>query len=196
MNIPNSLTLFRIALIPCLILIFYLSDNTLSPYQKNLTATLIFLFAAITDWLDGYLARKLKITSARGSQLDSFGDQITFIIGLIGLFYFENDFIKKNLTILLIAFVPYIIQMLIAFYKYGKATAFHTYLAKTSAVLQSLFILWSLFFNPEYSLFYIMIIIGILETIEEVSLIFIYDTWVSDVKSIFLAFKDKRRKLK
>ena len=88
------------------------------------------------------------------SQLDSFGDQITLIIGLIGLFYFETDFIITNLTLILIAFIPYVVQMILAYLKYGKATAFHTYLAKISAVLQSLFILWSLFFRPEPILFY------------------------------------------
>jgi len=83
MNIPNSLTLFRIALIPCLILIFYLSDNTLSPYQKNLTATLIFLFAAITDWLDGYLARKLNQASDFGAFIDPVADKLIVIAALI-----------------------------------------------------------------------------------------------------------------
>ena len=82
--------------------------------------------------------------------------------------------------------------MLIAYLKYGKATAFHTYLAKLSAVLQSLFILWSLFFTPEYTLFYIMIVIGLLETFEEITLIFMYESWVADVKGIYWAFKDKR----
>jgi CDP-diacylglycerol--glycerol-3-phosphate 3-phosphatidyltransferase len=72
-----------------------------------------------------------------------------------------------------------------AFKKYGKATAFHTYLAKVSAVLQAIFILWALFFEPVYGLFYSMIAVGILETFEEISLIIIHDTWVSDVKSIF-----------
>ena len=88
-----------------------------------------------TDAIDGFLARKLKITSPRGSQLDSIGDQITLIIGLLGLFYFETSFIKANLVIILIAFIPYIIQMILAYLKYGKATAFHTYLAKISAVI-------------------------------------------------------------
>jgi len=83
--------------------------------------------------------------------------------------------------------------MLIAYHKYGKATAFHTYLAKASAVLQSVFIVWSLFFSPEYSLFYIMIGIGLLETFEEITLIFMYDNWASDVKGIYWAFRDKRR---
>jgi CDP-diacylglycerol--glycerol-3-phosphate 3-phosphatidyltransferase len=83
--------------------------------------------------------------------------------------------------------------MLIAYFKYGKATAFHTYLAKISAVMQSVFILGSLFFSPNFSLFYIMIGIGLLETIEEITLIFMYDNWASDVKGIYWAFRDKRR---
>ena len=83
LNIPNNLTLFRIALIPCLILVFYLSDDTLSAYQKNLTATLIFLFAAITDWLDGYLARKLNQTSDFGAFIDPVADKLIVIAALI-----------------------------------------------------------------------------------------------------------------
>jgi CDP-diacylglycerol--glycerol-3-phosphate 3-phosphatidyltransferase len=146
-----------------------------------------------TDAIDGYLARQLKITSPRGSQLDSFGDLITIIIGLLGLFFFETEFIKTNYILIFIAFIPYIIQMIIAYAKYGKATAFHTYLAKLSAVIQSAFILWSLFFSPQYGLFYIMIIIGLLETFEEITLIFMYDNWASDVKGIYWAYNDKRR---
>ena len=83
--------------------------------------------------------------------------------------------------------------MFIAYKKYGKATAFHTYLAKLSAVIQSIFILWSLFFTPEYVLFYIMIGVGFLETLEEILLIFLYDEWASDIKGIYWALKDKRR---
>lgn len=151
------------------------------------------LISYCTDAIDGYLARKLKVASARGSQLDSMGDQITLVLGMIGLWFFENDFILENYKLILLAFVPYILQMLIAFRKYGKATAFHTYLAKSSAVLQSAFILWLLFFGPVYWLFYFMVIIGVLETIEEITLIFMYDDWVEDVKGIYWALRDERR---
>ena len=82
-NIPNNLTLLRIALIPCLILVFYLSDTTLSPYDKNLIATFIFLFAAITDWLDGYLARRLNQTSEFGAFIDPVADKLIVIAALI-----------------------------------------------------------------------------------------------------------------
>jgi phosphatidylglycerophosphate synthase len=184
-NIADWFSFYRIFAAPFLLFLIW--------YDQHLLFTWLLLISYLTDAIDGYLARKLKITSARGSQLDSIGDQVTLIIGLIGLFYFETNFIKTNLTLILIAFIPYIIQMVIAYSKYGKATAFHTYLAKLSAIMQSIFILWSLFFNPEYSLFYIMIGIGLLETIEEVILIFMYDNWASDVKGIYWAQKDKRR---
>lgn len=184
-NIADWFSFYRIAAAPFLLVLIWL--------DFRLVFTWLLLISYLTDAIDGILARKLKITSPRGSQLDSFGDQITLIIGLIGLFYFETDFIKINLVLILIAFIPYIIQMLIAYFKYGKATAFHTYLAKLSAVIQSIFILWSLFFNPEYVLFYAMIIIGIVETIEEIALIFMYKNWASDVKGIFWALRDQRR---
>ena len=184
-NIADWFSFYRIFSAPFLLILIWL--------DQRLIFTWLLLISYATDAIDGYLARKLKITSPRGSQLDSFGDQITLVVGLIGLFYFETDFIKTNLILILIAFVPYIIQMLIAYSKYGKATAFHTYSAKLSAVVQSIFILWSLFFSPEYSLFYTMIAIGLLETFEEITLIFMYDNWTSDVKGIYWAYRDKRR---
>lgn len=184
-NIADWFSFYRIFAAPLLLVLIFLDER--------LVFTWMLLISYSTDAIDGYLARKLKITSPRGSQLDSIGDQITLTIGLIGLSYFELAFIKANLIVIIIAFIPYIIQMIIAYLKYGKATAFHTYLAKLSAILQSIFILWSLFYNPEMVLFYVMIVIGILETIEEITLIFMYDNWASDVKSIYHAYKDGRR---
>jgi len=64
LNIPNTLTWARIALIPLFVGVYYLPDTWLGPTNKNLIATGIFLVAAITDWLDGYLARSLGQTSS------------------------------------------------------------------------------------------------------------------------------------
>jgi len=184
-NIADWFSFYRIAAAPFLIVFVLLNEREIFSW--------FLLISYCTDAVDGFLARKLKITSPRGSQLDSMGDQITLIIGLIGLFVFETSFIKENIILIAIAFIPYIIQMVIAYLKYGKATAFHTYLAKLSAIMQSIFILWSLFFSPDYLLFYIMIGIGLLETFEEIALIYIYDNWASDVKGIYWAYRDKRR---
>ncbi|GGK52168.1 MULTISPECIES: CDP-alcohol phosphatidyltransferase family protein [Flavobacteriaceae] len=187
-NIADWFSFYRIAAAPLLIVMLILNERNLF--------TWFLLISYCTDAIDGFIARKLQITSPRGSQLDSFGDQITFILGLVGILIFEYDFIKTNYVLIIISFSPYLIQMLIAFIKYGKATAFHTYLAKLSAIVQSAFILWLLFFEPVYWLFYVMIVIGILETIEEITLIFMYDNWVAGVKGIYWAIKDKRRSKK
>ncbi|TLP81802.1 CDP-alcohol phosphatidyltransferase family protein [Maribacter sp. ACAM166] len=183
-NIADWFSSYRIAAVPVLLALILLDERALF--------TWFLLVSYSTDAIDGYLARKLKISSKRGSQLDSMGDQLTFAMGLIGLWTFENSFIRENLLLIAIAFSPHLLQMAIAFHKYGKITAFHTYLAKTSAVLQGVFILLALFFGPVYGLFYAMMIIGILETVEEITLIFMYDDWAEDVKGIYWALRDRR----
>lgn len=184
-NIADWFSFYRIMAVPLLLALILFGERT--------WFTWFLLISYSTDAIDGFLARKLKISSARGSQLDSLGDQITLGIGLVGLLVFETDFIKTNALLIIIVFIPYFLQMVIAFRKYGKTTAFHTYLAKLSALAQGVFILWLLFFGPVYWLFYTMIILGLLETIEEIALIFMYDTWVKDVKGIYWALKDERR---
>jgi len=185
LNIADWFSLYRIIAVPLLF--------TLILLEERVWFTWFLLISYATDGIDGFLARRLNITSVRGSQLDSFGDQITLVMALAGLIVFEPEFIRENLLLIGIAFVPYILQMIIAYWKYGKATAFHTYLAKLSAIIQSVFIIYLLFFGPVYWLFYIMIILGVLETVEEITLIFMYDNWVDNVKGVFWAIKDERR---
>jgi CDP-diacylglycerol--glycerol-3-phosphate 3-phosphatidyltransferase len=184
-NVADWFSFYRVAAAPFLLFLVLIDERELF--------TWMLLISYSTDMIDGFLARKLKITSARGSQLDSFGDQITLIMGIIGLFVFERVFMMERLALILIVFIPYTIQMFIAFKKYGKATAFHTYFAKLSALTQGIFILWLLFFGPVYWLFYFMIVLGLLETIEEIALIYMYDEWVAGVKGFYWALRDKRR---
>ncbi|MBI3901873.1 MAG: CDP-diacylglycerol--glycerol-3-phosphate 3-phosphatidyltransferase [Nitrosomonadales bacterium] len=85
LNIPNLLTWFRIVMIPVFLAVFYLSDDTISLHNKHLYSTLIFIFAAITDWLDGYLARRLNQGSAFGAFLDPVADKLMVAAALIML---------------------------------------------------------------------------------------------------------------
>ena len=186
-NIADWFSFYRIACSPLLLYFLWIQNRELFVW--------FLLVSYSTDMIDGFLARKFNMTSPRGSQLDSFGDQVTIILGFLGLLVFEYDFILKNYLLIIIAFMPYIIQMLIAYTKFGKATAFHTYLAKLSAILQAIFILSALFFSPNYTLFYIMIILGFLETIEEIILIFLIKEWASDIKGIYWVFKKRKKKI-
>lgn len=84
-NLPNLLTWFRIVLIPLFIAVLYLPSNWLTQHQANVTAMWIFIFAALTDWLDGYLARRLNQTSAFGAFLDPVADKLMVAAALIVL---------------------------------------------------------------------------------------------------------------
>jgi cardiolipin synthase len=75
-NIPILLTWLRVALIPLVVGIFYLPDHVLLESDRNLGATVIFIVAAVTDWFDGYLARRWNETSAFGAFLDPVADKL------------------------------------------------------------------------------------------------------------------------
>jgi CDP-diacylglycerol---glycerol-3-phosphate 3-phosphatidyltransferase len=78
LTVPTMLTLLRIVLIPVLVLVFYLPYN-----WTNFAAALIFAFASITDWLDGWIARRYNQYSAFGAFLDPVADKLMVAIALL-----------------------------------------------------------------------------------------------------------------
>jgi CDP-diacylglycerol--glycerol-3-phosphate 3-phosphatidyltransferase/cardiolipin synthase len=77
-NLPNSLTLLRIALIPVFVVIFYVPV----PWARPVCA-LVFTVAALTDWLDGWLARRWGQTSPLGAFLDPVADKLMVAVALV-----------------------------------------------------------------------------------------------------------------
>jgi CDP-diacylglycerol--glycerol-3-phosphate 3-phosphatidyltransferase len=89
-NTPNVVTLSRIVLIPLIIGLYYLPEAWLSHQGKNIAATVVFILAALTDWLDGYLARRLNQTSAFGAFLDPVADKLIVVGALVALLYLNR----------------------------------------------------------------------------------------------------------
>jgi cardiolipin synthase (CMP-forming) len=90
LNVPNLLTWLRILMIPLVIGVFYVPEIWLSSWHRNLIATAMFAAAAVTDWLDGYLARRLNQTSAFGAFLDPVADKLMIAAALIVLVELER----------------------------------------------------------------------------------------------------------
>ena len=78
LNIPILLTWLRVALIPLVVGVFYLPNSwlPLTLYEKGIASSGIFIIAAITDWFDGFLARRWNETSAFGAFLDPVADKL------------------------------------------------------------------------------------------------------------------------
>ncbi len=90
LNIPILLTWLRMALIPLVVGVFYLPDIWLSPFEKGVASTTIFVVAAATDWFDGFLARRWNETSAFGAFLDPVADKLMVAGALIELVHLNR----------------------------------------------------------------------------------------------------------
>ncbi|MEX0615752.1 MAG: CDP-diacylglycerol--glycerol-3-phosphate 3-phosphatidyltransferase, partial [Methylophaga sp.] len=82
LNIPNLLSLLRVLLIPVLVALYFVPHAS-----APLWATVIFVLAAITDWLDGYLARKWQQTSPFGAFIDPVADKLIVVVALLLILY-------------------------------------------------------------------------------------------------------------
>lgn len=78
LTVPNLITIFRITLVPFMFVCFYMPVGL-----HGLISAFIFLLAAISDWVDGYLARKLRQTSSFGEFLDPVADKLIVVIAII-----------------------------------------------------------------------------------------------------------------
>jgi CDP-diacylglycerol--glycerol-3-phosphate 3-phosphatidyltransferase len=147
-----------------------------------------------TDLIDGYLARKFKVTSIWGARLDSIADDLTIAAGMIGMIVFNPGFVKEELESFILLFSLFFIQTGYAFYRYKKTTSFHTILAKISAICQGTFLILFFFLpNPSYILFYTTVIITAIELLEEIILVSLIPKWKTNVKGIYW-FLQKQKK--
>ncbi len=146
-NIPNTLTLMRICLIPVLVLVFYL------PFKNHLlVAAGIFAVAAITDWLDGYLARRLGQMTAFGAFLDPVADKLMVVIALV-LLVERHDTLMFTLAACVIIGREIVISALREWMaELGEATSVAvSYIGKVKTAFQMVAITGLLAINPEPS---------------------------------------------
>lgn len=181
----NLLTLYRIVTFPILILCLVIHELHIFRW--------LLLASFFTDAIDGFLARKYHAKSILGARLDSIGDDLTVLAGAVGLLVTQFDFIKQEMALLLILFALFVIQLAVSLLKYRKTTSFHTYLAKTAAVVTALFLL-SVFFLETiiYPLFYAAYIITAIELIEETAIVFLLPEWKTNVKGVYWVLKALR----
>ena len=99
-TIPTLMTWTRIVAIPLIVGVFYLPDSWAGMADKNLMATVMFVLFAATDWLDGFLARKLNQTSSFGAFLDPVADKFLVCASLLVLVHLNRADVFVGLIII------------------------------------------------------------------------------------------------
>jgi CDP-diacylglycerol--glycerol-3-phosphate 3-phosphatidyltransferase len=147
MNIPNALTLFRILLIPVIVGVFYLPND-----WSHLASAFIFALAAVTDWLDGYLARILDQGTDFGAFLDPVADKLMVAIALVLLVEQFNDWWFTVPAMVIISREIVISALREWMAELGKRTSVAvSYVGKVKTVLQMMALLVLLAAAPEKS---------------------------------------------
>lgn len=146
-NIPMLLTWFRIILIPLFVGVFYLPQHLLSLPMQNVVATAVFGIAALTDWFDGYLARRWGQTSSFGAFLDPVADKLMVGAALILL-------VKLNRADALLSIIIIGREITISALREwmanigARASVTVAYIGKVKTTFQMLAICLLLFANP------------------------------------------------
>lgn len=179
----NLLTLSRILLCPVLLILLLTSDHL--PAVQPLTPYLL-LAAFLTDALDGFLARKLKVTSEQGTRLDSIADDCLFVTAAVFAIVQHNPVIFANITALVFLGVQHVIKMALLWKMHRKfVCGMHTYLTKFAAFLQAVFFLHSQFFLPNSVLFFLAVSVTSAAIGEEILLIITQKELKTNYKGLF-----------
>lgn len=182
--IINAITMYRLVSAPFLLLL-----PMMGAYEWF---RWLIAFSFLTDAIDGPLSRKYKVTSVFGSRLDSVADDATVLVSTIALWIVHPEFFRQNLVVILCLLTLFGVQTVAALIAYGKVTSFHTYMAKTAAVVQAFFFI-AFFFDFGFSqiLFMAAAVITGIQLIEELILVIMLPEWKANVKGLYWVWRSR-----
>jgi phosphatidylglycerophosphate synthase len=176
--IVNGITLYRMVAAPVLLLLII-------SHRPEIFKWLLAI-SFLTDAIDGYLAHRYKVISILGARLDSIADDLTIAVAITGMIVFKSEFLGQEITPVILLLALFVLQTAFAVVRYGKMSSFHTYAAKTAAILQGIFLLLLFFLDePVYILFYITAAVTAIELVEEIILVLMLPQWKTDVKGLY-----------
>jgi len=185
----NSITFYR--LVASVLLLYFIMERHYSLFKWFLAISFF------TDAIDGFLARRFNVVSVLGAKMDSMADDMTVVVGIVGLYFFKPDFLTQNAVYFFILLGLFILQVALALIRYRKLTSFHTWSAKVAAVVQGSFLILVFFLpQPPMLLFYAAVAATAVDLIEEIILVSLLPEWQVDVKGIYWAMKEKKNKRK
>lgn len=180
----NGITSVRIVAFPFLLLFIYFDRLEVFKWVLGI--------CFLTDMVDGFLARKLKVSTELGTRLDSIGDDLTVLAGVAGLWFFKREFLREQQFFIYMMLGLFALQTLLAFIRYGRITSFHTYLAKAAALFQGVFLLLLFFTEEPFDpLFYGLTTVTTLELVEEILLVFVLKEWKTNVRGLYWVWREK-----
>jgi cardiolipin synthase (CMP-forming) len=184
--IPNAISLARIG--AALILLTAALEQNRAYFQWLLVACIF------SDILDGWLARTFDWTSRLGAILDSTGDILVQLVALGGLWIFYRETVVAHRVPVLIVVSLYLAEAVIAVFRYGRISSFHTFLVRVAASALGIFVLSLFFWRYVDWIFYPAIGLGVLAYSEELLILMLLAEWTPDVGGLYRAWMIAKRR--
>ncbi len=183
-TVPNALSFYRLLAFP-LILWFIISG-------KEQLFAIFLIINLVTDFLDGLIARIFKQETALGAKLDSFADDLTYILAFTGLLVFKGEDFLPHLVSFVVFMAFLVGSVIMSLIKFKTTPSFHLYSTKISGYIQAGFFicLFTIGFIPV--LYYIMIVWGIMAATEHMIIQLIIPRMRSNVKGLYWVLKEKK----
>jgi len=177
-RIPNLITIGRII---CSVLLIFFKSISIEFY-------VIYLIAILSDMIDGFLARKFKVTSLLGSKLDSIADFILFLVIWTSIITFVT-FTKMFWYSFVAVFILRIISIFFCFIKFHHLAILHTYMNKLVGLLCIAipFVIESSYFTRYI---WMIIFVAILSVMEEIIIHFLSSKLNTDIKGLFALIRN------
>ena len=146
----------------------------------------------LTDIVDGIIARRFNMQTEIGAKLDSFADNLTYLLAFIGLFIFKMEDIRPHLVSFIIFIGFLVLTIVFSLIKFRKFPSFHMYTTKIGGYIEGAFFI-CLFTLGFYAPFYYLVIVwGIMGAIEHIAIQMALPEMRSNVKGLYWVLKEKK----
>jgi len=185
-TVPNLLSFYRLLAFPVILWLIISGKERLF--------AIFLIINLVTDFLDGFIARVFNQETDLGAKLDSFADDLTYILAFTGLLVFKGEDFMPHI-VSFVVFIAFLVgSVVLSLIKFKAIPSFHLYSTKIGGYIQAGFFicLFTIGFIPV--LYYIMIVLGILAATEHMIIQFIIPEMRSNVKGLYWVLKEKKRK--
>lgn len=182
-HLPNAISIVRILIAPVALWSAWQGNESLYKW--------LFTAAVVSDFLDGAIARLLRIESDLGARLDALGDMLTYLVLVFAVSWLWPDFINERLWLIVIVLGVYAVSFAIGFLRFRRLNAFHSWAGKTTAVLMAVgMVVW--FVGGPGWVFNVALGVSLLSGIEQIFIASIIPAWRTTVPTMWHAFEHRR----
>jgi CDP-diacylglycerol--glycerol-3-phosphate 3-phosphatidyltransferase len=184
-HLPNLISSARLLAGPVLL--------WLAVTRQETAFSALLIAALVSDVADGLVARIFRLQSKLGAMLDSIADVMTLSIAACGIWMFHPDMYREHAIAGAAVIGSWVVVCVVALLRYGRLSSFHTYLAKATGYALGFFLaaLFVIGFVPW--LFYPMVALSVIGSIEELALIRCLPDWRADVRGLWWVLRERKR---